>query len=98
MSAHSGQTKRLPGVSPMEAGRLESALRRRESVQQSMRLNTGARLECPIRAVFARRIPSRLDRRRRTVQVMHDLGASQHHSFRRIELGKQKISPNDRDD
>ena len=98
MSGHSDQTERLPEVSPVEFRRRPSALRPKAFVQKSRRLNTEARRECLSRAAFAKLISRRLDRQRRTVPIVHALGASQCHSFRRAELGKQKISPNERDD
>jgi hypothetical protein len=97
MSGHSDHTKRLPEVSSVESRGRTSALRPKAFVQKSTRLNTGATRECPSRAAFARLTPRRLDRQRRTVPIVHDLGASQFHSFRTTELGEQKISPNERD-
>lgn len=98
MSGHSDQTEKLPEVSSAEFSRRTSALRPKAFVQKSTRLNTGARRECPSRAAFARLIPRRLARQRRTVLIVHDLGAKQFHSFRGAELGKQKISPDERND
>ena len=98
MSGHSDQTERLLEVSSVGFRRRTSALRPKAFVQKSTRLNTGARRECLSRAAFARLIPRRLDRQLRTVPIVHDLGDSRFHSFRRTGLGKHKISPDERDD